>query len=649
MTHPLPRPQDDLYRHVNGEWLDTHEIPADRPVDGAFHALRDLSEERCRQICEDVAAGQLDDPDSPRLAALWNAFMDVDSIEAAGVSPLTSELNLVHSAHTHDELAYVVGRLQRSGVSGLISLWVGTDPHDPDSPMLALTQGGLGLPDEAYYRETPHESVRAAYVVMLARLFALATGIGEATAEKQAERVLALETSFASHHRDAVSNRDPLARDNPCPWGELPQRFPGWNWAQWARGLGIDLTETQVVTLHQPEFLDGALSQWATTDIEDLQLWLLACLLDARAGLLSQDFQDVHFDFHGRALAGTNELRPRWKRALSLIEDLLGDALGRIWVSRHFPETAKERMDSLVAALLEAYAESIRELDWMGEKTKERALEKLALFTPKIGHPDKWKSYDSWEVSPCDDLVDLVRKGCEAATEREFAKLGHPVDRSEWFMSPQTVNAYYNPQMNEIVFPAAILQPPFFNVDADEATNFGAIGAVIGHEIGHGFDDQGSRWDGNGALENWWDDEDRRRFEERTGALIAQYDGLVPADLQHAGHEDVHVNGALTIGENIGDLGGLTIAWKACTRVLASRGITADHEVARTFFLSWARVWRTKTRLEFARQLLAIDPHSPAEFRCNQVVANMDAFAHAWDLTPSDKLWIEPAQRVRIW
>ena len=480
---------------------------------------------------------------------------------------------------------------------------------------------------------------------------------------------MALETALASHHRDSVSNRDPLLSDNPTLWSELNTLAPGFDWDAWARGAHMPVSGL-VVNVDQPDYLRGAASLWERTDLATLKEWLSASAIDARASLLSADFVQENFDFHGRTLAGTQELRPRWKRALSLIESYLGEAMGRAWVARHFPPEAKDAMDALVRRLLDAYGESIRGLDWMSDETKEKALAKLATFNPKIGYPAKWRDYSTLHLDPSATLVDNVRAANAHATDREWAKLGGPVDRDEWYMTPQTVNAYYNPTQNEIVFPAAILQPPFFDAQADDAVNFGAIGAVIGHEIGHGFDDQGSRYDGAGNLSNWWTDEDRAAFEERTHALIGQYDVLTPAVLASAASDEAgedagedgterslpHVNGALTIGENIGDLGGMTIAWKAWVAALAEQGLTPQTAPVideltgpQRFFFSWARAWRTATRPQFARQMLAIDPHSPAEFRCNQVLRNLDAFAAAFDVKPGDGMWLDPAQRVTIW
>ena len=654
------RPQDDFYRHVNGTWLATHTIPADRPMDGAFHTLRDASEKYARAIAQDAADGTLDDPDAHRIATLWTQFLDEDTIEEAGATPLRPDLDAIHACTTHEELAREMGRLMREGIGGLIGAYVGTDPHDSSHYMVSLVQSGIGLPDEAYYREDDYAPIREAYVAHTARLLRLA---GVTDPEGAAKRIMELETQIASHHRDSVSNRDPLLSDNPTLWGQIASLAPGFDWDTWAQGARMPVAGL-VVNVDQPDFLSAAAAVWADTDLSVLKEWLSASAIDCHASLLSSDFVNENFDFHGRTLSGTEELRPRWKRALGLIEAYLGEAMGRAWVARHFPPNAKEAMDALVRRLLDAYGESIRGLDWMSEDTKVKALAKLATFNPKIGYPVKWRDYSTLNLDPEATIVENVRAANAHATDREWAKLGRPVDRDEWYMTPQTVNAYYNPTQNEIVFPAAILQPPFFDTEADDAVNFGAIGAVIGHEIGHGFDDQGSRYDGEGNLSNWWTDEDRAAFEDRTHALIEQYDALTPTILLDQGEESEeggertlpHVNGALTIGENIGDLGGLTIAWKAWVASLAEQGLTPQSAPIidgitgpQRFFYSWARAWRTATRPQFARQMLAIDPHSPAEFRCNQVLRNLDTFARAFDVTPGDAMWLEPSRRVTIW
>ena len=656
------RPQDDFYRHVNGTWLATHKIPADRPMDGAFHALRDASEKYARAIAQDAAAGDLDDADASRIATLWTQFLDEDTIEKAGATPLRADLDVIEACNTREELAEAMGALMRAGIGGLVGAYVGTDPHDSSSYMVSLVQSGIGLPDEAYYREDDYEPIRQAYVAHTGRLLSLA---GMPDPDGAASRIMALETALASHHRDSVTNRDPLLSDNPTPWSHLNTLAPGFDWDAWASGAHMPVRGL-VVNVDQPDYLRGAASLWERTDLATLKEWLSASAIDARASLLSADFVEENFDFHGRTLAGTQELRPRWKRALSLIESYLGEAMGRAWVARHFPPDAKDAMDALVRRLLDAYGESIRGLDWMSAETKDKALAKLATFNPKIGYPVKWRDYSTLHLDPSATLVENVRAANAHATDREWGKLGGPVDRDEWYMTPQTVNAYYNPTQNEIVFPAAILQPPFFDAQADDSVNFGAIGAVIGHEIGHGFDDQGSRYDGAGNLSNWWTDEDRAAFEERTHALIGQYDVLTPAVLATAASEEAgedgaerslpHVNGALTIGENIGDLGGMTIAWKAWVAALAEQGLTPETAPVidgltgpQRFFFSWARAWRTATRPQFARQMLAVDPHSPAEFRCNQVLRNLDAFAAAFDVKPGDGMWLDPEKRVTIW
>ncbi|MCD4549290.1 M13 family metallopeptidase [Schaalia sp. lx-260] len=677
------RPQDDLYRYINGTWLAQHTIPSDRPSDGAFHALHDQSEERCRSICEDSVAGKIDDPDASRIAFLWEHFMDETTVEALGATPLIPERDAITQAPDHMTLAKVMGTMQREGVDGLISLWVGSDPHDSSRTLLNFSQSGLGLPDEAYYREDAYEPIREAYRTMLQRMLILNGRYdSEKAATESAERIFNFESAIAAHHQDAVSNRDPLSHDNPMTITDLEAQFQGFPWRAWLRAVGAYFDPNYVVNISHPAHMKNVAKLWEETDINTLKDWLLAALTDTRAPFLSSQFVEARFDFHGRTLSGTQELRPRWKRALSFIEGALGESLGRLWVQRHFPPEAKEKMEKLVSDLLEAYSRSFDTIDWLSESTRDRAKEKLATFMPKIGYPDKWKDYSALNFDTATNLVEAVRLCAIHSTRTELDKLNHPVDRTEWFMTPQTVNAYYNPQLNEIVFPAAILQPPFFDPDADEAVNFGAIGSVIGHEIGHGFDDSGSRFDAHGHLENWWEDADRTRFEERTQILIQQYDALIPADLralyekkentessQEIATENAdpltltpedpalipHVNGALTIGENIGDLGGLTIAWSAYMHHLRTTGNdmhTRDSEGisgAQRFFFSWARIWRTKTRPEFAQQLLAVDPHAPAEFRCNQIVQHLEGFIEAFDVKPGDGLWLEPESRVRIW
>jgi len=654
MTQTLNyRPQDDFYRFINGQWLATHKIPADRPMDGIFNQLHDQSELWEKEIAEDASSGKIPGHNAELIAHLYGTFMDEEAVEAAGYSPIAGKLERLRSVSTHLELARLMGTFRYEGIAGLFGSYVGTDAHNSSQHQLDIYQSGISLPDEAYYREEQHRPILEAWETYVATLFTL-VGIDEKQASEHAHAVKELETQIASFHRDAVSNRDPLLADHPMTWKELCSSYPSFPWDEWAASAHLPINKVDTLNVSQPDFLEQATQLWAQTDLETLKLWMAHSLIDEYAMLLSSEFIEASFNFHGRALSGTEELRPRWKRGLSLVSSLLGEAMGEIWVSRHFPPENKAIMDELVHSLLEAYHQALSACDWMGEETRAAALKKLSTFTPKIGYPDHWIDYSPLKVESL-SLVDTVEAATRFHVQRRWDKLGGPVDRSEWHMTPQTVNAYYDPTMNEIVFPAAILQAPFFDPKADDASNFGAIGAIIGHEIGHGFDDQGSRFDAEGNLENWWTEEDRARFEERTKRLIEQYNALTPRDLE--GEEPpLHVNGALTLGENIGDLAGLSIAWQAYVSRLKEKGETPQTApaidgltAAQRFFTSWARGWRTAIRREFAKQLLSIDPHSPAEFRCNQVVANMDSFAEAYDLAPDDALWIAPNERVRIW
>lgn len=654
MTETLSyRPQDDFYRFINGHWLATHKIPADRPMDGIFNQLHDQSELWEKEIAEDASLGKIPGHNAELIAHLYGTFMDEEAVETAGYSPIAGKLERLRSVSTHLELARLMGAFRYEGIGGLFGSYVGTDAHNSSRHQLDIYQSGISLPDEAYYREEQHSPILEAWEAYVATLFTL-VGIDEEQAAEHARAVKELETQIASFHRDAVSNRDPLLADHPMTWEELCSSYPSFPWEEWATSAHLPIDKVDTLNVSQPEFLEHATALWSQTDLETLKLWMEHSLIDEYAMLLSSEFIEASFNFHGRALSGTEELRPRWKRGLSLASSLLGEAMGEIWVSRHFPPENKAMMDELVHSLLEAYHQALSTCDWMGEETRAAALKKLSTFTPKIGYPDRWIDYSPLKVESL-SLVDTVEAATRFHVQRRWDKLGGPVDRSEWHMTPQTVNAYYDPTMNEIVFPAAILQAPFFDPKADDASNFGAIGAIIGHEIGHGFDDQGSRFDAEGNLENWWSEEDRARFEERTKRLIEQYDALTPRDLE--GEEPpLHVNGALTLGENIGDLAGLSIAWQAYVSRLNKKGKTPETApvidgltAAQRFFTSWARGWRTAIRREFAKQLLSIDPHSPAEFRCNQVVANMDSFAEAYDLGPDDALWIAPNERVHIW
>lgn len=646
------RPQDDFYRYINGTWIRDHVIPADRASDGAFLALRDLSEERARKIAEEAAQGSLDTPEARRIGVLYSQFMDQDHLDELGSAPIQGLLGAVDDTKSHEDLAALLGTLARNAISGFFGVGVSADMNDTSKYTVYFEQSGLGLPDESYYREEEYEKYRTKYVAHIAKILNLAAVVPADEADAAALKVMDFETALAAHHWDVVKSREVEAQNNPRTWSEVTAENPGFAWQAWDDALGVDLAG-QSLNVSQPDYLQSASALWRETDLAVLKLWLAREIVDDFSPYLSEDFAKESFDFYSHTLAGVQQMRPRWKRALSMVEGVVGFDMGRLYVERHFPSEYKERMGRLVENLLAAYRDSIRELDWMGDDTKSKALEKLDTFTPKIGYPENPRRYDGLEISADATLVENLMASATFDFEWEFTKLGKPVDRSEWLMTPQTVNAYYYPSMNEIVFPAAILQPPFFDPQADDAVNYAAIGAVIGHEIGHGFDDQGSQFDARGEVNNWWTDLDRAEFEKRTKALISQYDAFSPTGLG----DEHHVNGALTIGENIGDLGGLTIAWKAWEKALAEKGIASarDDEVIDSltgperFFASWARIWRGKQRDDWAIQLLAIDPHSPGEFRCNGVLANFDEFADYYQVQPGDALWIAPGDRVRIW
>ncbi|WP_167107858.1 M13 family metallopeptidase [Mycobacterium sp. DL592] len=657
------RPQDDLFGHVNGRWLADYAIPADRATDGAFRSLYDRAEEQVRELIIETAAtgaapGGQERSDSgiglstdeQRVGDLYASFLDEDAIERRGVQPLLDELKAIDTATDHTALAAAIGALQRSGVGGGVGVYVDTDSKNSSRYLVHVSQSGLGLPDESYYRDDQHASILGAYPAHIARMFTLVYGedyTGEW--ESTAARIVALETKLAAAHWDVVKRRDADLTYNLRKFADLADEAPGFDWIGWITALGTSPEAAAELVVRQPDYLTAFAALWAGESLDDWKWWLRWRLIHARAAALTSALVEEDFAFYGRTLSGTEQIRDRWKRAVSLVEGILGDAVGRLYVERHFPPDAKSRMDVLVDNLREAYRVSINDLEWMTPETRQRALAKLDKFTAKIGYPKKWRDYSALVIDR-NDLYGNIVRGAQVASDRETAKLGGPVDRDEWFMTPQTVNAYYNPGMNEIVFPAAILQPPFFDAAADDAANYGGIGAVIGHEIGHGFDDQGAKYDGDGNLVDWWTDEDRAEFGARTRKLIEQYDTYVPRDLTGR-HDPPHVQGAFTVGENIGDLGGLSIALLAYKLSLGGKeapvidGLTG---VQRVLF-GWAQVWRTKSREAEALRRLAIDPHSPPEFRCNGVVRNIDAFYDAFEVDPDDALYLEPQQRVRIW
>ncbi len=640
MSHiePTIRIQDDLYRYFNGGWLKTAVIPADRASDGAFINLRDLSEKQVRAIIESATGSA----EATKISDLYSSFMAAEAIEEKGYTPILEDLAMCDSINKLSDFISTMSWLEARGLGGVFASFIYADQMDASTNILYLSQGGISLPDESYYREDQHAHIRTAFLAHVKAMFLL-VGINEAA--DLAAKILALETSIASHHFDAVKDRDATLTYNKMSRAQIVELMPAFDFDLYLSAGAIPSVVLDSVVVRQPDFFAGLSTILSNFDRDSWVAWLKWKIISGSAPYLSSDLVNQNFDFYGKTLSGTPELRERWKRAVSLVEGSLGEAVGKVYVEKHFPVEAKVRMEQLVANLIEAYRISINALDWMSDETKQKALEKLSKFTPKIGYPHKWRDYSALRTD-ASDLFANIGHVTKFQRDFELAKIGKPVDRDEWHMTPQTVNAYYNPVMNEIVFPAAILQPPFFGLNADDAVNYGGIGAVIGHEIGHGFDDQGSKYDGDGALNNWWSDSDRAAFELRSNALIAQYNELRPEETP-----EITVNGALTVGENIGDLGGLAIAYKAYQISLAGQaspvidGLTGEQRL----FLGWAQVWRGKVRVEEQRRRIATDPHSPNEFRCNTIVSNFTPFYDAFGLTQSDALWLDEESRVQIW
>jgi putative endopeptidase len=638
---PRTRPQDDLFRHVNGRWLDTVSIPQDRATCGTVLDLKDATGLQLREILERAAAsGAPAGSDEQRTGDLYASFLDEELADRVGVAPLREDLDDIASIDSPSRLARILGRLQRKGISGAFKISVSADAGRSDRCVLYVSQGGLGLPDESYYRAT---ELTASYLTHLRTMLRLA---GLPDAERAAGRVLALETRIASWHADRVSARDVVRGYTLVQRGGLEKLAPCFDWAAWCDGLEAIAPVLDAVVVRQTGFLNALSAELADwREPASWRDWLSWRLIRAMSPLLSSAFTAESFAFYQTELTGVPRQPERWQRGLRVVESALGEALARRYVAEHFPPRSRVLVADLIGNLVEAYRRGIEALDWMSPPTKARALEKLAAFGSMVGNPDRWRD-ETPVLIRREDLVGNVQRAQSAKLSGQLARLGAPVDRAEWAITPQTVNAYYDPARNQVVVPAAILRPPFFSPDADPAVNYGAIGAVIGHEIGHAFDDRGAKYDGAGNLADWWTQADRAAFEDRANALIAQYDALTPAQLPGQ-----HVNGALTVSENIGDLGGLVMAYRAYLLSLngAAPPIIDGLTGAQRLFLSWARIWRGKVRdAEYLRRL-AVDPHAPREIRCNAVVRNMDEFHEAFGVRPGDGLWLKPTARVRIW
>lgn len=636
------RPQDDLYRAVNGGWLDKTEIPADKSAYGAFYKLRDDSETALRRIIVEAAETPVESRsrNQQRIGDFYTSFMDEERIEQLGIKPLSAEFARIDAVSRVGLIPKQLAHFLKQQINSPISGYVHQDAKSPDKYVMDLYQNGLGLPDRDYYLsdEPRFVEIREKYEAHIARMFAL---VNLKNGEEAARGILRLETELARIQWSKVESRDAVKTYNPMTVSELKALMPVFDWDSFLKRA--DLRKLQSLVISQPSYFAGLDQLLQSVELPVWKDYFRWRVISSAAPYLNKTLVDEQFAFNGRVLSGAREIRPRWKRGVEVVETALGESLGRIYVDRYFPPKAKQRMDQLVRNLLAAYRADVETLDWMSDATKKKALEKLAKFNPKIGYPKRWRDYSALKVS-ASDLFGNMQRAAEFDYQRNIAKLGKPIDREEWDMTPQTVNAYYNPEKNEIVFPAAILQPPFFNANADDAVNYGGIGAVIGHEISHGFDDQGSRYNGDGALEDWWTSGDRANFDERTQALVKQYSKYEPVP-------GLHLNGELTVGENIADLAGLSIAYKAYRLSLGGRtapvidGLSGDQR----FFYGWAQVWRSKYREQRLVQLIKTDPHSPGEYRCNGVVVNLPGFHEAFGVQKGDALYLSPDDRIRLW
>ena len=635
------RPQDDLYRRVNGTWLKTVEMPPDKSYIGLWEGINEKIQGQLREIVE--GAGQRNDADARRIADLYASFMDEAAVERAGLAPLARELAAIDAIASTADLARAIGRLDRLGVDVPLDLSIDQDARDAQRYVPILNQSGLGLPDRDYYlvaADARFTAARASYATYLATLLRLSATPGDADATAAA--VIALETALARGQTTRVENRDPVKTYNKTAVAALGALAPGFDWQGWLAATAIAGKSTDVIVA-QPGYLGTVSAQLAATPLTTWRAYLRTHLLHSYAPYLGKDFVAARFAFTGTALAGATENRPRWKRGIALIDTSIGESLGKLYVDKYFPPESKERIEKLVANLLAACRESIDANDWMGSATKREAQAKLALFAPKIGYPKRWIDYSALVIRK-DDLVGNVERAREFEWNRNVTKLGKPVDRGEWFMTPQTVNAYYNAPLNEIVFPASVLQPPLFDPSVDDAANYGAIGATIGHEISHGFDDEGSQYDGTGNLRVWWTDDDRKRYNAKTGILVAEYSAFSPIP-------GYHLNGELTLGENIADNAGLEIAYKAYHRSLGGKdapvidGMTGDER----FFYAYAQSYRSKVRESLLLTWIKSDPHSPDEFRVTGVVRNHPAFYSTFGVKPGDRMYLPPEQRALIW
>jgi len=635
------RPGDDFFSYVNGKWVEATAIPADKPSYGSGMILYEKSQVQTQAIIEKSANGDFaHGTDEQKVGDLFKSYLDMETRNARGVEPLAPEFEKINAIENYADVAVYFAAANKRGYAMPFGLAQYADFKDPTTYMIYAQQGGIGLPDREYYLKDDEASVvlREKYVAHIEKMFDLA---GLPDGAQAAEAIMALEHRMAAEHMKKEDTRDFVALYKKIPVDELNELMPKFNWDGYLAEAELqDLDGLVVMMRDHMRALDDIIED---TDIDTWKTYLTWAVLRSTASRLTEALDKQNFEFYGKTLSGTEEQQEMWRRSVNTVNGNLGEVVGKVYVSEHFPPEAKERMLELVGNLIKAYEVSIKNLDWMTEETKKEALDKLAKFTPKIGYPDVWRDYSALDIQR-DDLFGNLERSALVAHERTIQRQDGPVDRTEWNMTPQTVNAYYSPPLNEIVFPAAILQPPFFNLEADDAVNYGAIGAVIGHEIGHGFDDSGSTFDGDGVLRNWWTDEDRAEFEKRTSKLVAQYSEFAPFD-------DLNVNGEFTLGENIGDLGGISIGLLAYKMSLNGEeapvidGLTGVQRV----FLGYGQVWRNKYRDEALRLQIGTDPHSPAMYRANGAVRNVPEFYEAFDVSEDDALYLAPEDRVKIW
>ncbi len=636
------RPQDNFYRYINGGWMNSHEIPGDKTAIGSFYDLRDKADDDVKAIIEELAATEnlKMGSDEQKVADLFRSYMDTEARNYLGTTPVQSIFNAINNLRNKDDLAQFFGTYSTAGINNPLALYINIDAKDSSSYAVHIWQNGLNLPDKDYYFNETERFIklRKGYLAHIEKMLNLA---GLPNAKESAKNIMALETSLAEFHWTRVQSRDSEKRYNKFNTNELNNLTDKFNWQAFLAAEGV--AKQKGIIINQPSFIEGFGKVFDETSLAIWQQYLTFNTLSSFSSYLTTELDNENFNFFSKQLNGRQEQRPQWKRGVSVVNSNLGEVIGKVYVARHFTPAAKSRMSELVENLRNAYGSSINDLTWMSEDTKKSAHEKLAAFTPKIGYPDQWKDYSALTIK-ADDLVGNLIRARKESSKKEIAKLGGPIQKWEWHMTPQTVNAYYNPPANEIVFPAAILQAPFFNMKADDAVNYGGIGAVIGHEMGHGFDDQGSKYDATGNLRNWWTEQDLKEFSARTKALVKQYAGYQVFD-------DLNVNGELTLGENIGDLSGVTIAYKAYKASLNGKeapiidGLTGDQR----FFMGYAQIWRSKIVEKSMRNRVATDPHSPGEFRALGSLSNMNEFYEAFDVKEGDAMYIAPEKRVKIW